>query len=294
MPFWALLVSVGVFAVPAVLTGLHPAPSAVVGLSWLFVATPVFFFGYYEAWRGVALALAVWFSMLALSVMAGLLLSTPAPDWTFLGLLSVSLVVLSLAVGWLSASLRRELSVAVDRERTMVEQLALRDQLTTLPNSKYVKLYLENAFAGAQRGYPLCIVVFDVDHLRDYNAYHGQDAGDAALRAIGHVLRRTTRKMEISARLDGDRFVTLLTTRDPASAVKFVRRVRQGLLEMELPRGRVTLSAGIAAYDPAMSSSQDLLGAAEGALDRAQEKGSEREAVFSPNEKNSAAAPVRT
>lgn len=292
MPFWALLLSIAVFAVPAVLTGLHPAPSPVVGISWLFVVLPIFFFGYFEEWRGIALAQAIWFTLLALSVMAGLLLSTTPPDWIFLALMSVALMVISLAVGWLSYSLRRDVNVTVQRERTMVEQLALRDELTTLPNSKYVRLYLESAFAAAQRGYPLALVMLDVDRLGEYNRYHGQGAGDAALRAIGHVLRRTTRKMELSARLESDRFLTLLATRDSGAAIKFVRRVRHSLLEVDLPRGHVTISAGIAPYEPSMKTSEDMISAVQSALDRAKTRGREQDAVYETDARSPTRAPI--
>ncbi len=292
MPFWALLLSIAVFAVPAVLTGLHPAPSPVVGISWLFVVVPVFFFGYFEEWRGVALAQAIWFTLLALSVMAGLLLSSTPPDWQFLAVMSVALMVISLAVGWLSYSLRRDVNVTAQRERTMVEQLALRDELTTLPNSKYVRLYLESSFAAAQRGYPLTLVMLDVDRLGEYNGYHGHGAGDAALRAIGHVLRRTTRKMEVSARLESDRFLTLLATREAGAAIKFVRRVRHSLLEVDLPRGKVTISAGIAPFDVNMKSAEDMIAAARAALGRAKTRGREQDAVYETDGLDPARAPL--
>ncbi len=283
MPFWALFVSIAVFAVPAVLTGLRPLPEGVTALSWLFVVIPIFFFAYFEGWRGVVLALAMWVVLLVLALMAGPLVGGPQPDWIFVGHLSVALLVNAIAIAWLAASLHRDLGVTALRERTMAEQLALRDELTGLPNLKYAKLYLDSSFAAAERGFPLTIVLLDVDRLKDYNEFHGRGVSDGVLRAVGHVLGRTTRKMELSARLDGGRFVSILNTRDPAAALRFVRRLRNALLELDLPVGRVTVSAGVAPFGFGMRASEDLLRAAESALGKAKNAGRDSESVYSPS-----------
>jgi diguanylate cyclase (GGDEF)-like protein len=282
MPFWALFVSIAVFAVPALLTGLRPVPAAAVAVSWLFAVMPVFFFSYFEGWRGTALALAMWVCLLALTLMAAPLVGAASPDWWLVGLLTASLLVISLGIGWLSVSLQRDLNAAVVRERTVAEQLALRDELTGLPNAKYARLYLDGAFAAAERGFPLTVVLLDLDRFSDYRAYHGRAAADAALRAVGHVLGKTTRRMELSARTDADRFLSVLNTRDSNAALKFVRRVRHALLEVDLPAGRVTVSSGIASYQSGIASGRALLDAAEAALADAQALGRERDATRMP------------
>jgi diguanylate cyclase (GGDEF)-like protein len=152
------------------------------------------------------------------------------------------------------------------RERGRVEKLALTDELTDIPNRRHLRLYLETEFAAAQRGRPLVVVFFDLDRFKQYNDRYGHHAGDDALRLFAGVLQGQTRSMNLSGRFGGEEFVSVLSSCDVAGALVFVERIKKHLREADFPHGRITVSAGIAAYAPTMKDPDDLLRAADAVL----------------------------
>lgn len=80
-----------------------------------------------------------------------------------------------------------------------------------MSNRRHALVALAQEFAAAQRGRPLAVVMFDLDDFKRYNDLHGHAAGDEALRAFASVLHQTTRQMNLSARLGGEEFVSILS-----------------------------------------------------------------------------------
>ena len=68
----------------------------------------------------------------------------------------------------------------------------------------------------------------------------------------------------------------VLSDIDPGSAMAFANRVREELGSLELPCGRMTVSAGVAMYAPGMGSADVLVAAADRALYEAKESGRDR------------------
>src|SRR5690606_27801594 len=163
---------------------------------WLLALVPPFLLSYYRGWRGVAAALAA--GMAVLSVLQVLVPVSRLPDSVSIPLIGLpaAYVVIALGVGWLSEALHRE------GERAA--RLALTDDLTGLPNRRYMRLVLETEFAAAQRGRVLTVALFDLDRFKQYNDRYGHLAGDEALRAVAGVLRMHTRRMNLSARYGGE------------------------------------------------------------------------------------------
>ena len=63
------------------------------------------------------------------------------------------------------------------------ERLTLTDPLTGIANRRHFERALSQEVARADRlGYPLALLLIDVDHFKVYNDTHGHPAGDAALR----------------------------------------------------------------------------------------------------------------
>lgn len=235
---------------------------------------PAFLLAYYRGWRGAAAwtgaAAGLFAAALGGAVLAGRSVARspalPATVATYAGI--------ALAVGILAEVLRRE------RERAI--RLALTDDLTGLPNRRSARWFLDKEFAAAERGRPVAVVLFDLDQFKRYNDRHGHPAGDAALRAVGRVLDRLTRRMNLSARFGGEEFVSVLSSAGVEEALVFVEKVRAALRQAEIPTGAVTTSAGVAAYTPTMRSPDDLLAAADRALYRAKHEGGDCVRVAEP------------
>jgi diguanylate cyclase (GGDEF)-like protein len=124
------------------------------------------------------------------------------------------------------------------------------------------------------------VVLFDLDNFKIYNDRYGHQAGDEALTIFAGILSDTTRKMNLSARFGGEEFLSVLAGSDPEGAVVFAERVRAALKEARLPRGAVTVSAGVAAFHQSMASPDDLLAAADHALYEAKREGRNRVRLF--------------
>jgi HD-like signal output (HDOD) protein/DNA-binding response OmpR family regulator len=104
-----------------------------------------------------------------------------------------------------SENLRRfaaELAVANRR----LQQAALTDPLTGLPNRRYAMERLEQEWAATSRTQrPLSCMVVDVDQFKQLNDSYGHDSGDMVLRQVATVLRKEARAEDVIwRRIPGD------------------------------------------------------------------------------------------
>ncbi len=105
-----------------------------------------------------------------------------------------------------------------------LQQQALHDDLTGLPNRTLLLDRLEHAIRAANReNRPLALLLMDLDHFKEVNDSLGHHAGDAVLREAGQRLRQEVREADTVARLGGDEFAILLPGADEAGA-QFVAR----------------------------------------------------------------------
>ncbi|HKK93495.1 MAG TPA: diguanylate cyclase, partial [Longimicrobiales bacterium] len=267
VPVRAAILSIAAFAVPVV--GTFWVPEALAeyeALLWLTALIPAFLLSYYRGWQGAATAFA--FGMAVLAIVAAVLSALDRPVPNLLPGIVVVYIVMSIAIGWLAEILHRD--------RDEVEDLAFTDALTRLPNRRHVDVFLANEFAAARRGRFLSVVIFDLDHFKLYNDTYGHEAGDAALARFGEVLIRTTRRMNLSARLGGEEFVSILAGSDAHGATVFAERVRDELVALNLGDGPLTVSAGVAQYHAGYAEPRELLAAADEALYDAKNEGRNR------------------
>ena len=126
--------------------------------------------------------------------------------------------------------------------------------------------FLAREFAAAQRGRAVTLVMFGFARLDEFSTLHGYEATDTALREFGDLLRRMTRKMNLTARYGwrGDMFLSVLSDAGPTAAEGYVSRVRASTEAMG--RTLPELQVGIAVYDPRMRTPDEFVEAAEQAL----------------------------
>lgn len=92
-----------------------------------------------------------------------------------------------------------------------IEQMALYDDLTGLPNRRSLEAQIERDMARAERNNRLLAVcMLDLDGFKPVNDTYGHAAGDEVLVALGKRLPEALRKSDFVARLGGDEFVLLL------------------------------------------------------------------------------------
>ena len=298
VPPRALLISVSALMVPLAATTLTPELLAdeYELLIWLPALIPAFLLTYYHGWGGASFALAGGMGTIVLSQVVLSLTAAQPPQWPVLLVLVLILLFVSVAVGWFGELLLRA--------RRRAEAVALRDPLTGLPNRGHLRLFLDTAFGAAERGGNLTVIMFDLDRFKRINDDYGHAAGDETLVAFAELLRKHTRRSDLSARFGGEEFVAILTGPGGSSGAKiFTERVRDALKAIPFEWGPVTTSAGIADYNPGLTSPDIVLAEADRALYKAKEDGRDRvvlaqtlpEEIFEGGDGEEAdAAPVET
>jgi diguanylate cyclase (GGDEF)-like protein len=164
---------------------------------------------------------------------------------------------------------------------TQTHRAAITDSLTGLYNFGFFRgrLELETERARAT-GDPLSLVVFDIDHFKNFNDQFGHAAGNAALVKVAATLRAGSRRGDIVARYGGEEFVVLLYGATRAEAAAFAEQIRKRVEEtplgdVEAP-AHVTVSGGVATMPEDTEGAGFLFEAADFNLYRAKETGRNR------------------
>jgi putative two-component system response regulator len=275
-PRRALALSVLALAAPFAATTLAPHWAEGDGalLIWLPALLPPFLLAYYKGWQGASLALAGGMAALALSQTETLLLDLPTPPAGYVFGIVVMLVGVAVGAGWIAELLHKE--------RDAAERTALTDALTGLPNRRHASVFLEAGWGTALRGRSVALVLFDLDHFKIVNDTQGHAEGDRVLKALGTILSRRTRRMDLSARFGGEEFVSILMDCTSEQAIAFAMSVLEHMRGQDFGWGRVTLSAGVSTADKAMGSPDVLVAAADRALYTAKERGRNQVVLAAP------------
>jgi len=170
------------------------------------------------------------------------------------------------------------------------DRLARVDALTGLYNRRYFDERLAREIRRAQRyGHPLTLLLLDIDDFKRFNDRHGLQAGDAALRAVADVLRRTFREVDVVSRWGGEEFAVLLpeTGRpvpegDEPPEHPFATRLLAAVARARFPgreddpEARLTLSGGAATFPDDTQDPGELISLANRAMRRAKRDGKNR------------------
>jgi len=165
-----------------------------------------------------------------------------------------------------------------------LEQAALTDPLTGLPNRRYALEALGQMWAAAQRhGRVFSCMIIDIDHFKKVNDNYGHDVGDAVLRETAAVLRRLVRRDDVVCRFGGEEFLLLCNETGRSGAEHLGRRLCRGVAANEIHTegftGSVKVSVGVASFSSKYSSPEELLKAADEALYTAKRTGRNRVCV---------------
>lgn len=192
-----------------------------------------------------------------------------------------ALWVLSIASGfclafWYGAEGRRLLR----REAQRLAEDASHDQLTGLPNRRFLGEWSRNALADSlRRREPLAALFIDLDGFSDINNTLGHDAGDEALIWASQAIQSQLRSTDCLARLGGDEFVIVARGLSPAQLEGLAQRLLQtfaaGRPIAQVPLGALGLSIGIAqlSLDAATPDFERLLADADQAMYEAKRAG---------------------
>jgi diguanylate cyclase (GGDEF)-like protein len=160
------------------------------------------------------------------------------------------------------------------------------DGLTGLFTHRYFQEALSKEIARAERlGYPISLMMIDIDHFKRYNDTFGHPHGDVALREIAGIIKRNIRSYDLAARYGGEELVLILPQVTPHRVVPVAERIRTSIAEFpfrgasENHRVQLTISVGVAGLPANAKTKSELIKRADQALYLAKEEGRNRVGV---------------
>jgi diguanylate cyclase (GGDEF)-like protein len=166
----------------------------------------------------------------------------------------------------------------LERQAEQAQQQAAEDALTGLATFRLLRERMANEVARSNRtGDPFAVLFIDLDHLKEINDRYGHSAGSEVLRLTAAQCAAAIRSTDLAARYGGDEFVLVLVRTRVDGARRVAEKVRVAVEEagrrLEYPEGLVTVSVGVAEFQPEQDDTKDVLLAADRALYRAKAAG---------------------
>jgi diguanylate cyclase (GGDEF)-like protein len=123
-----------------------------------------------------------------------------------------------------------ELHRQIEAKNRLLEQLALTDSLTNLPNRRAIEDWATRQLSGAARyGFAFWLVMTDLDHFKKVNDTYGHEAGDTVLKRVAEILRTNSRKSDICGRVGGEEFLFTLSHTTGENVELVIDRIRAEL-----------------------------------------------------------------
>ena len=173
----------------------------------------------------------------------------------------------------------------------MVRELSIIDGLTgTFVRRHFLERFEEEIRRALKHGFPLSVLMLDIDHFKRYNDDFGHLVGDATLKEVAEVIRANVRNVDIVARYGGEEFAVVIPETREEGAVEVAERIRSAVARRAVriygEETKVTVSIGIAVFPQDLSKAPttsydptypfELLQKADVALYRAKEEGRNR------------------
>lgn len=168
----------------------------------------------------------------------------------------------------------------IEMESVMIQarEVAQIDPLTFLLNRRMIVRELQNEVLRAKRyNSMLSISVIDVDNFKFVNDTYGHSTGDEVLRQVAYQLRDHIRQPDAVGRYGGEEFLILLPNSDSNAAmeqaIRLGREIREMAVTIKEHSLSVTVSVGIAQFNPEVDTWDTLLNRADNAMYEAKSKG---------------------
>lgn len=162
------------------------------------------------------------------------------------------------------------LAIKLSEHKRALSALSRTDSLTGLLNHGSWKDLLHIKFHKCQQQQiNASIALIDIDHFKAINDTYGHVAGDVVLRQLSKLLRQNLRVSDQAGRYGGDEFCVILPDVPLAHAAELMEalRGRFGALGYEQsPALQVSLSIGLAAFNPLHDDAMGWLNDADQAL----------------------------
>jgi diguanylate cyclase (GGDEF)-like protein len=122
----------------------------------------------------------------------------------------------------------REALLSEREQRQAAETAAIMDPLTHAYNRRYMDQLIEKELSRAGRlGTQIAFLMVDVDEFKSVNTRFGHIVGDAILREVADLIRKSVRASDTVVRYGGDEFLVILTEAEETDAERVIARMDQ-------------------------------------------------------------------
>ncbi len=168
-----------------------------------------------------------------------------------------------------------------------LQEAALLDSLTGIPNRRYAMDRIHQEWSAAERSSRrLACMLIDVDNFKRINDTYGHDVGDIVLQRVADSLKQTARTQDVICRIGGEEFLVVCPDTDAVAASLCAERLRVAANALRISIGnvslQVTISVGVAAMDASMRGPESMIKAADQAVYAAKQAGRNRTCVYRP------------
>ncbi len=138
------------------------------------------------------------------------------------------------------------------KEKNELLSRVITDSLTGLYNRHYLEEIANKELHKSKRhGYPLSVVMLDLDRFKEINDRYGHGAGDAVLKDFAQILKSNLRESDFLFRYGGEEFLIIMPFTSSKEAKKVLERLKLKISQKESliiagERISYTFSAGIA------------------------------------------------
>ncbi len=159
-----------------------------------------------------------------------------------------------------------------------LEELALTDALTGLPNRRHAIRWLKTLWSESlASNSSLSCMMIDADHFKEVNDTYGHDAGDEVLCQLAKTLQHSVRNDDVVCRLGGDEFLIICPNTDNKGGMIVAELTRDAVSNLRVPTGETTwkgsVSIGLATRSYDMQDHEDLIRAADTSVYQAKRDG---------------------
>jgi diguanylate cyclase (GGDEF)-like protein/PAS domain S-box-containing protein len=172
-----------------------------------------------------------------------------------------------------------------------IQQLAETDDLTGINNRRQLFVLGQREFDRAKRyGYPLSVIMLDIDNFKKINDTFGHAVGDVVLRRLAGMCQKNIREIDILGRYGGEEYVIVLPDTDLVQACEAAERLRSeaegAQISSKVGALKITISLGVAQIDPGLPNLAALIDRADTALYQAKNAGKNQVAGWKKRNRN--------
>ncbi len=173
-------------------------------------------------------------------------------------------------------------SLQLEQRTRELEYMTFTDAVTRLHNRAYFDVHLDLEWKRACRqGYPVSLLLVDLDHFKSINDRFGHPFGDHVLEEVGMVFSDIVQRSgDILARIGGEEFALLLINTSYEGATQVAQQVIETVAALQLThdgnRVNITTSVGVATTKPTrpeLQAAREFMSVADVALYTAKREG---------------------